>query len=124
MFSFVIFYRYQSGKTIKYLPLLFIDELSNRVKDLLVRAVLITHLNSLTSDYPISDMKCTLQEINSSTTEMPLTISYETIALGKLRFWTHMQDAVLSLQQFGKQNWNCAVSYSFKYPQGLKNETF
>ncbi|XP_062846865.1 lipid scramblase CLPTM1L [Trichomycterus rosablanca] len=66
---------YQRGKTMKYLPLLFIDELSNRVKDLL--------------------------EINSSTTEMPLTISYDTIALGKLRFWTHMQDAVFSLQQFG-----------------------
>ncbi|XP_060798622.1 lipid scramblase CLPTM1L isoform X2 [Neoarius graeffei] len=66
---------YQSGKKFVYLPLLFIDELSNRVKDLV--------------------------EINSSTTELPLTISYDTITLGKLRFWIHMQDAVYSLQQFG-----------------------
>ncbi|XP_060753257.1 lipid scramblase CLPTM1L isoform X2 [Tachysurus vachellii] len=66
---------FQSGKKFVYLPLLFIDELSNRVKDLV--------------------------EINSSTTELPLTISYDTITLGKLRFWIHMQDAVYSLQQFG-----------------------
>lgn len=66
---------YQSGRKMVYLPLLFVDQLSNRVKDLM--------------------------EINSSTTEMPLTISYDTIALGKLRFWIHMQDAVYSLQQFG-----------------------
>ncbi|XP_018587456.1 lipid scramblase CLPTM1L isoform X2 [Scleropages formosus] len=66
---------FQNGKKMMYLPLLFIDELSNRVKDLM--------------------------EINSSTTELPLTISYDTISLGKLRFWIHMQDAVYSLQQFG-----------------------
>ncbi|XP_053469240.1 lipid scramblase CLPTM1L isoform X1 [Ictalurus furcatus] len=66
---------YQSGKKFVYLPLLFIDELSNRVKDLV--------------------------EINSSSTELSLTISYDTITLGKLRFWIHMQDAVYSLQQFG-----------------------
>ncbi|XP_067267532.1 lipid scramblase CLPTM1L [Chanodichthys erythropterus] len=66
---------YQNGKKMIYLPLLFVDELSNRVKDLM--------------------------EINSSTTELPLTISYDSIALGKLRFWIHMQDAVYSLQQFG-----------------------
>uniref|UniRef100_A0A9J8D2Z0 Lipid scramblase CLPTM1L n=1 Tax=Cyprinus carpio carpio TaxID=630221 RepID=A0A9J8D2Z0_CYPCA len=66
---------YQSGKKMIYLPLLFVDELSNRVKDLM--------------------------EINSSSTELPLTISYDSIALGKLRFWIHMQDAVYSLQQFG-----------------------
>uniref|UniRef100_A0AAY4CV28 Lipid scramblase CLPTM1L n=1 Tax=Denticeps clupeoides TaxID=299321 RepID=A0AAY4CV28_9TELE len=58
-----------------YLPLLFVDELSNRVKDLM--------------------------EINSSTTEIPLTVSYDTISLSRLRFWIHMQDAVFSLQQFG-----------------------
>ncbi|KAJ8386809.1 hypothetical protein AAFF_G00166040 [Aldrovandia affinis] len=66
---------FQSGKKMVYLPLLFVDELSNRVKDLM--------------------------EINSSTTELPLTVSYDTISLGKLRFWIHMQDAVYSLQQFG-----------------------
>ncbi|XP_051526938.1 lipid scramblase CLPTM1L [Myxocyprinus asiaticus] len=66
---------YQNGKKMVYLPLLFVDELSNRVKDLM--------------------------EINSSTTELPLTISYDSIALGKLRFWIHMQDAVYSLQLFG-----------------------
>ncbi|KAG7458263.1 hypothetical protein MATL_G00236230 [Megalops atlanticus] len=66
---------FQIGKKMVYLPLLFVDELSNRVKDLM--------------------------EINSSTTELPLTVSYDTISLGKLRFWIHMQDAVYSLQQFG-----------------------
>ncbi|XP_066572080.1 lipid scramblase CLPTM1L [Amia ocellicauda] len=65
----------QYGKKMLYLPILFIDELSNRVKDLMV--------------------------INSSTAELPLTISYDKISLGKLRFWIHMQDAVYSLQQFG-----------------------
>ncbi|KAL0961938.1 hypothetical protein UPYG_G00333600 [Umbra pygmaea] len=66
---------FQNGKKMVYLPLLFVDELSNRVKDLI--------------------------EINNTRTELPLTISYDTISLGKLRFWIHMQDAVYSLQQFG-----------------------
>ncbi|XP_077922659.1 lipid scramblase CLPTM1L isoform X2 [Halichoerus grypus] len=65
----------QLGKTVHYLPILFIDQLSNRVKDLMV--------------------------INRSTTELPLTVSYDKISLGRLRFWIHMQDAVYSLQQFG-----------------------
>lgn len=42
-----------------------------------------------------------IQVINRSTTELPLTVSYDKISLGKLRFWIHMQDAVYSLQQFG-----------------------
>ncbi|XP_061615998.1 lipid scramblase CLPTM1L isoform X3 [Phyllopteryx taeniolatus] len=66
---------FQIGQKTMYLPLLFVDELSNRIKDLL--------------------------EINSTTLELPLTISYEAISLGRLRFWIHMQDAVYSLQQFG-----------------------
>lgn len=33
---FCLAFRYQSGKKFVYLPLLFIDELSNRVKDLVV----------------------------------------------------------------------------------------
>ncbi|XP_042362181.1 cleft lip and palate transmembrane protein 1-like protein [Plectropomus leopardus] len=65
----------QNGKKMVYLPLLFVDELSNRVKDLV--------------------------EINSTSMELPLTISYDSISLGRLRFWIHMQDAVFSLQQFG-----------------------
>ncbi|OWK02097.1 CLPTM1L [Cervus elaphus hippelaphus] len=65
----------QLGKTVHYLPILFIDQLSNRVKDLMV--------------------------INRSSTELPLTVSYDKISLGRLRFWMHMQDAVYSLQQFG-----------------------
>uniref|UniRef100_A0A8C9JFG3 Lipid scramblase CLPTM1L n=1 Tax=Panthera tigris altaica TaxID=74533 RepID=A0A8C9JFG3_PANTA len=65
----------QLGKTVHYLPILFIDQLSNRVKDLMV--------------------------INRSSTELPLTVSYDKISLGRLRFWIHMQDAVYSLQQFG-----------------------
>ncbi|XP_033980919.1 cleft lip and palate transmembrane protein 1-like protein [Trematomus bernacchii] len=66
---------FQNGKKMVYLPLLFVDELSNRVKD--------------------------LAEINSTSMELPLTISYDSISLGRLRFWIHMQDAVFSLQQFG-----------------------
>ncbi|XP_029022891.1 lipid scramblase CLPTM1L [Betta splendens] len=66
---------FQNGKKMVYLPLLFVDELSNRVKDLV--------------------------EINSTSVELPLTISYDSISLGRLRFWIHMQDAVFSLQQFG-----------------------
>lgn len=66
---------FQNGKKMVYLPLLFVDELSNRVKDLV--------------------------EINRTSTELPLTISYDSISLGRLRFWIHMQDAVYSLQQFG-----------------------
>ncbi|CAL8293347.1 unnamed protein product [Merluccius merluccius] len=66
---------FPSGKKMVYLPLLFVDELSNRVKDLV--------------------------EINSTTKELPLTINYDSISLGRLRFWIHMQDAVYSLQQFG-----------------------
>uniref|UniRef100_A0A1A8MLD1 Lipid scramblase CLPTM1L n=1 Tax=Nothobranchius pienaari TaxID=704102 RepID=A0A1A8MLD1_9TELE len=66
---------FQNGKKMVYLPLLFVDELSNRVKDLV--------------------------EINSTSTELPLTICYDSISLGRLRFWIHMQDAVYSLQQFG-----------------------
>ncbi|XP_045855677.1 cleft lip and palate transmembrane protein 1-like protein isoform X3 [Meles meles] len=65
----------QLGKTVHYLPILFIDQLSNRVKDLMV--------------------------INRSSTELPLTVAYDKISLGRLRFWIHMQDAVYSLQQFG-----------------------
>uniref|UniRef100_A0A5G2R0D1 Lipid scramblase CLPTM1L n=2 Tax=Sus scrofa TaxID=9823 RepID=A0A5G2R0D1_PIG len=65
----------QLGKTVHYLPILFIDQLSNRVKDLMV--------------------------INRSTAELPLTVSYDKISLGRLRFWIHMQDAVYSLQQLG-----------------------
>lgn len=42
------------------------------------------------------------QVINRSTTELPLTVSYDKISLGRLRFWIHMQDAVYSLQQFGE----------------------
>ncbi|KAJ8354231.1 hypothetical protein SKAU_G00217980 [Synaphobranchus kaupii] len=65
----------QDGKQMAYLPLLFINELRNRVKDLM--------------------------EINSTTADLPLTISYDTISLGKLRFWIHMQDAIYSLRHFG-----------------------
>uniref|UniRef100_A0A8D1TJ34 Lipid scramblase CLPTM1L n=1 Tax=Sus scrofa TaxID=9823 RepID=A0A8D1TJ34_PIG len=41
------------------------------------------------------------QVINRSTAELPLTVSYDKISLGRLRFWIHMQDAVYSLQQLG-----------------------
>lgn len=35
-FLYISFLRFQNGKKIDYLPLLFVDELSNRVKDLVV----------------------------------------------------------------------------------------
>ncbi|XP_032905270.1 cleft lip and palate transmembrane protein 1-like protein [Amblyraja radiata] len=65
----------QHGKSVQYLPILFVDELSNRVRDLKI--------------------------INGTAGALPLTICYDAISLGKLRFWTHMQEAVYSLQQFG-----------------------
>uniref|UniRef100_A0A673LLZ1 Lipid scramblase CLPTM1L n=1 Tax=Sinocyclocheilus rhinocerous TaxID=307959 RepID=A0A673LLZ1_9TELE len=86
---------YQSGKKMIYLPLLFVDELSNRVKDLM--------------------------EINRSSTELPLTISYDSIALGKLRFWIHMQDAVYSLQQFGKNLISMLFEFLLKYSRSFSN---
>ncbi|XP_057691529.1 lipid scramblase CLPTM1L-like isoform X2 [Corythoichthys intestinalis] len=65
----------QEGRRILYLPLLLIDELSFRVKDLM--------------------------EINRSTIQLPLTVSYEGISLRRFRFWVHLQDVVYSLRQFG-----------------------
>ncbi|XP_062254431.1 lipid scramblase CLPTM1L-like [Platichthys flesus] len=58
-----------------YLPLLLVNELSVRVRDLM--------------------------EINSSTVHLPLTVSYEGISLRGFRFWVHLQDVVYSLRQFG-----------------------
>ncbi|XP_061675069.1 lipid scramblase CLPTM1L-like isoform X2 [Syngnathoides biaculeatus] len=63
------------GRRIVYLPLLLIDELSLRVRDLL--------------------------EINGSATGLPLTVSYEGVSLRTFRFWVHLQDVVYSLRQFG-----------------------
>uniref|UniRef100_A0A669D6N0 Lipid scramblase CLPTM1L n=1 Tax=Oreochromis niloticus TaxID=8128 RepID=A0A669D6N0_ORENI len=56
-----------------------------------------THGTMRGNGYPRDVCVC----INSTTTELPLTISYDSISLGRLRFWIHMQDAVYSLQQFG-----------------------
>ncbi|XP_048880964.1 cleft lip and palate transmembrane protein 1-like protein isoform X2 [Brienomyrus brachyistius] len=66
---------YQSGKKMLYLPLLFINELANRVQDMM--------------------------EIKSITLEVPLSISYEDISLWKLRLWIRIQDAVNTLRQLG-----------------------
>ncbi|KAM8827174.1 lipid scramblase CLPTM1L-like isoform 1-T1 [Synchiropus picturatus] len=65
----------RDGQQMIYLPLLLINELDFRVRD--------------------------LQEINSSTTQLPLTVSYEGISLKRFRFWVHLQDVVYSLRQFG-----------------------
>lgn len=35
--TFFLIFRFQNGKKVVYLPLLFVDELSNRVKDLVVK---------------------------------------------------------------------------------------
>ncbi|XP_044063868.1 cleft lip and palate transmembrane protein 1-like protein isoform X2 [Siniperca chuatsi] len=65
----------QDGRQMIYLPLLLVNELSFRVRDLV--------------------------EISSSTVQMPLTVSYEGISLRGFRFWVHLQDVVYSLRQFG-----------------------
>ncbi|XP_034031112.1 cleft lip and palate transmembrane protein 1-like protein [Thalassophryne amazonica] len=65
----------QEGNQIIYLPLLLVDELSFRVRDLM--------------------------EISSSTDQLPLNISYQGISLRRFRFWIHLQDVVFSLRQFG-----------------------
>uniref|UniRef100_A0A1A8AAF6 Lipid scramblase CLPTM1L n=1 Tax=Nothobranchius furzeri TaxID=105023 RepID=A0A1A8AAF6_NOTFU len=64
----------EGGRTI-YLPMLLIDELGFRVRDLV--------------------------EINISTAQLPLTVSYEGISLRKFRFSIHLHDIVYSLRQFG-----------------------
>ncbi|XP_041664122.1 cleft lip and palate transmembrane protein 1-like protein [Cheilinus undulatus] len=56
-----------------YLPLLFVDELRNRIKDLV--------------------------EISSISMELPLTISYDSISLGKMRFWNILQVFAHHMQQ-------------------------
>ncbi|CAN9514013.1 unnamed protein product [Ophioblennius macclurei] len=63
------------GRQMIYLPLLLVNELSFRVRDLV--------------------------EISSSTVQLPLTVSYEGISLRGFRFWVHLQDIVYSLRQFG-----------------------
>ncbi|XP_076594090.1 lipid scramblase CLPTM1L-like isoform X2 [Chaetodon auriga] len=65
----------QDGRQMIYLPLLLVNELSFRVRDLV--------------------------EISSSTAHLPLTVSYEGISLRGFRFWVHLQDVVYSLRQFG-----------------------
>ena len=42
-----------------------------------------------------------LQHINESCKEMPLTIRYCPISIGKLRLWSQMQQSLKLLQQFG-----------------------
>ncbi|XP_013873246.1 cleft lip and palate transmembrane protein 1-like protein [Austrofundulus limnaeus] len=65
----------QDGRQMMYLPLLLVNELSFRVRDLV--------------------------EISSSTLQLPLTVSYEGISLRRFRFWIHLHDIVYSLRQFG-----------------------
>ncbi|KAM7382651.1 hypothetical protein PAMP_002373 [Pampus punctatissimus] len=65
----------QEGRQMMYLPLLLVNELIFRVRDLM--------------------------EISSSTVQLPLTVSYEGISLRRFRFWVHLQDVVYSLRQFG-----------------------
>lgn len=38
-----LFFRFQNGKKMVYLPLLFVDELSNRVKDLVVSSYILKY---------------------------------------------------------------------------------
>uniref|UniRef100_A0AAR2LDK3 Lipid scramblase CLPTM1L n=1 Tax=Pygocentrus nattereri TaxID=42514 RepID=A0AAR2LDK3_PYGNA len=58
-----------------YLPLLLVDEMRSRLKDLI--------------------------KINSTTKTVSLTISYDTITLRKFRIWIHIQAVIYSLKHFG-----------------------
>ncbi|KAJ8004730.1 hypothetical protein DPEC_G00139330 [Dallia pectoralis] len=66
---------FQEENSMIYLPLLHIDELSVRVKDMM--------------------------EINVSLTKLPLLITYKGLSLRQFRFWIHMQDVMFSLKHFG-----------------------
>uniref|UniRef100_A0A3B5PU29 Lipid scramblase CLPTM1L n=1 Tax=Xiphophorus maculatus TaxID=8083 RepID=A0A3B5PU29_XIPMA len=59
----------QEGRRMTYLPLLLVNELSCRVKDLM--------------------------EINGSSMQLPLTVSYEGISLRTFRFWIHLHDILI-----------------------------
>ncbi|KAJ0066019.1 hypothetical protein NL108_001239 [Boleophthalmus pectinirostris] len=65
----------KNERQVTYLPLLMVNELSFRVRDLM--------------------------EINSSSVQLPLTVSYEGISLRRFRFFVQLQDMVYSLRQFG-----------------------
>ncbi|XP_029647877.1 cleft lip and palate transmembrane protein 1-like protein [Octopus sinensis] len=58
-----------------YLPIVFIDELSNRLSD--------------------------LQIINTTTRTMSLKVSYAPISIGKLRLWTSMMDSMKAMKTLG-----------------------
>ncbi|XP_077982293.1 lipid scramblase CLPTM1L-like isoform X1 [Glandiceps talaboti] len=58
-----------------YLPLLYIDEISYRLKD--------------------------LKEITSNTTEIPLHVEYKPMSIGKLRLLSTMQESLRALQGLG-----------------------
>ncbi|XP_060084173.1 lipid scramblase CLPTM1L-like [Ylistrum balloti] len=59
----------------RYLPILYIDQISFRVRDLL--------------------------PINKSSSTMPLSITYSPITIGKLRFWNNIMESMKMLQGFG-----------------------
>ncbi|CAL8248466.1 unnamed protein product [Lota lota] len=66
---------FPDGRKMTYLPLLLVDQLSVRARDLL--------------------------KVSSSTRHLPLTVSYQGTSLQSFRFWIHLQDLVHSLRQFG-----------------------
>lgn len=110
--SFFLFFsacRSQEGRRMTYLPLLLVNELSCRVKDLMVgrrpTQILIGScmlvFSGQTDSTPLF-----WQEINSSSSmQLPLTVSYEGISLRTFRFWIHLHDIVYSLRQFGEPGW-------------------
>ncbi|XP_072317302.1 lipid scramblase CLPTM1L-like [Eucyclogobius newberryi] len=65
----------KNEREVTYLPLLLVNELSFRVRDLM--------------------------EINRSSVQLPLTLSYEGVSLRRFRFLVQLQDMVYSLRQFG-----------------------
>lgn len=58
-----------------YLPILYIDQLAFRTRDLV--------------------------PVNKSSHTIPMTLTYTPISVGKLRFWAHMQEAINHLHSYG-----------------------
>jgi len=59
----------------RYLPVVYIDMLGSRLEDLV--------------------------QVNTSLTELPITVSYTPISFGKLRLWMQFTGALFTLRQMG-----------------------
>ncbi|XP_071957761.1 lipid scramblase CLPTM1L-like [Antedon mediterranea] len=74
-FPFEIYKYFEFTRSGKYLPILFINELGIKYSDLVL--------------------------MNSTTCEMPLSIEYTPISVGKLRLFTNLQQSMVLMQELG-----------------------